>query len=272
MKSRTATCSSKAWFVEVEPKKSTENHDVLSLTTRSEGPMRNPRHSLMTLSDKYPSDRAVAVFHHSEKEALHFWEGGRHPFKFGILGCKKPMRGVRCCVQPTKRTLPSTSRTDRDVQPTTNFYSTTSLGCAPCPWAATMVLANKAKLEQHLGAGRPCSWKLCHLPFQPEASECSHKTRKPKREATLLLALRLATKLGGALWCRAAECPNQGRVYKVPGRNPREVFCNAVFCLSAEKPGVSAPKTSTKMSSISTLFCRTCCLQGITSNSHARSS
>lgn len=72
MKSRTATCSSKAWFVEVEPKKSTENHDVLSLTTRSEGPMRNPRHSLMTLSDKYPSDRAVAVFHHSEKEALHF--------------------------------------------------------------------------------------------------------------------------------------------------------------------------------------------------------
>lgn len=114
-------------------------------TTRSEGPMRNPRHSLMTWSDKYPSDRAVAVFHHSEKEALHFWEGGRHPFKFGILGCKKPMRGVRCCVQPTKRTLPSTSRTDRDVQPTTNFYSTTSLGCAPCHWAATMVLAKKAK-------------------------------------------------------------------------------------------------------------------------------
>ena len=28
------------------------------------------------------------------------------------------------------------SAQDKDVQPTTNFYSTTSLGCAPCHWAA----------------------------------------------------------------------------------------------------------------------------------------
>lgn len=86
------------------------------------------------------------------------------------------------------------------------------------------------------------------------------------------LSLAPCNEVGWSSMMQSSRMPQPRSSLQSSGRNPREVFCNAVFCLSAEKPGASAPKTSTKMPSISTLFCRTCCLQGITSNSHARSS